>query len=183
MLADAAASRNAAFAGGAARERVMVLARPRRRDRRMNRRAFLGGVAMAAVARPGIAAPARGVAPAGWLGRRMALAERRLLEPGFPTFSQRFVLADVTLDPTYPRLYDRFSGDISGRYLEALSTMDTPSARARLAPLVPALLAQQRADGRFGDEALRFTATDVGRDQMALLWGNGRLLVGLLAYH
>jgi hypothetical protein len=131
-----------------------------------------------------VSATARFV-PSGWLARRLALCERRLLGPGFPAYTPRFVLADLALDPTYPRLYDRFSGDISGRYLEILAVAfgRVPEGRRRLRALATAALPHQRPDGRFGDAALRFDGAAIGREHMALLWGNGRLLVGLLAAH
>jgi len=120
--------------------------------------------------------------PAGELADRMKRIQDRLTGPGFPEYTPEFVLADVKLDPEYPRLYNSFSGDISGRYVEALAL--APSGEpVRLAQLVRDLLQYQRPDGRFGDPAIPFTASEVGKPHMALLWGNGRLLVGLLAYH
>jgi DUF1680 family protein len=119
--------------------------------------------------------------PAGELAARITLSQNRLTGEGFPTFSPQFVLADVRLDPDWRRLYQEFSGDISGRYIEALSVMPPPDGLARLRPIVGQLLDCQREDGRFGDPALSFTNEAIGRDHMALLWGNGRLLVGLMA--
>lgn len=119
---------------------------------------------------------------AGELEARRRLILDRLTGPGFPEYTPEFVLADVKLDPEYPRLYDSFSGDISGRYIEALALADSADS-ARLSELVRELLRYQREDGRFGDPTLSFAAADIERPQMALLWGNGRLLVGLLTYH
>ena len=59
--------------------------------------------------------------PAGELARRIALSFDRLTGPGFPEYTPNFVLADVELKPSYERLYQNFSGDVSGRYLDALS--------------------------------------------------------------
>lgn len=120
--------------------------------------------------------------PAGELADRMKRIQDRLIGPGFPEYTPEFVLADVKLDPDYPRLYNSFSGDISGRYVEALALAPAGDP-ARLAELVRDLLGYQRPDGRFGDPSIPFTAAEVGKPHMALLWGNGRLLVGLLAYH
>ena len=64
--------------------------------------------------------PAGTFIPAGELARRIALSSDRLTGPGFPTYTPDFVLADVELSPSYERLYQNFSGDISGRYLDAL---------------------------------------------------------------
>lgn len=123
-----------------------------------------------------------GVRVAGELEARQQLILERLTSPGFPEYTPEFVLADVRLDPDYPRLYDSFSGDISGRYIEALALSPTKDT-ARLADLVRELLRHQREDGRFGDPSVSFTAAEIGKPHMALLWGNGRLLVGLLTYH
>lgn len=120
--------------------------------------------------------------PAGELADRMQRIQDRLTGPGFPEYNADFVLADVKLDPDYPRLYNSFSGDISGRYVEALALAPSGDP-ARLAQLVRDLISYQRPDGRFGDPSVPFTAAAVGKPHMALLWGNGRLLVGLLAYH
>ena len=131
----------------------------------------------------GPAHPAGTFKPAGELARRIALSSDRLTGPGFPAYTPDFVLADVELRPSYERLYQNFSGDISGRYLDALCA-PVPDRRDReLDPLLPRLLRCQRADGRFGREDLDFSAAAIGTEHMALLWGNGRLLTGLLARH
>lgn len=117
------------------------------------------------------------------LGARTDLIFNRFHKIVEPAFSDDFILADVKLDPAYPRRFDEFSGDISGRFLGALALMSRGAEDdAQLHRLVAELLRYQRKDGRFGYEALSFAASDVGPDQMALLWGNGRLLVGLLEY-
>jgi DUF1680 family protein len=155
------------------------------------RRAFLGqlaaGAAGLASARRGEAAPAAeptgepGTRPAGDLARRIDLTARRLTATGIPAYTEELVLADVTLDTR--RRFWNFSGDVSGRWVEALAALP-PAGRsaADLAPLVAKLLAQQRPDGRFGRADLAFTAAETGNEHMALLWGNGRLLVGLMAW-
>jgi len=157
------------------------------------RRRFLGqfaiGTAGLAAARGTTAAPPSrtepttgpGTHPAGDLARRIDLTARRLTQAGVPAYTEDFVLADVTLDTR--RRFWNFSGDLSGRFVEALAALP-PAGRspADLSPLVAKLLAQQRPDGRFGRADLAFTAAETGNEHMALLWGNGRLLVGLMAY-
>ena len=156
------------------------------------RRTFLGqlaiGTAGLAAARgvaaaPTPAAPATGpgTRPAGDLARRIDLTARRLTSTGVPAYTEDVVLADVTLDAR--RRFWNFSGDLSGRWVDALAALP-PADRspADIAPLVAKLLAQQRPDGRFGRTDLAFTAAETGTEHMALLWGNGRLLVGLMAY-
>ena len=160
---------------------------------RTPRRTFLGQLAMGtaglAAARRVAAAPLPGAGPAtgpgtraaGDLARRIDLTARRLTQSGVPGYTEAFVLADVTLDTR--RRFWNFSGDLSGRWIEALAVLPRAGrSPADLAPLVARLLAQQRPDGRFGRTDLAFTATETGNEHMALLWGNGRLLVGLMAY-
>jgi hypothetical protein len=160
---------------------------------RTPRRTFLGQLAMGtaglAAARRVVAAPlpgagpvtGAGTQPAGDLARRIDLTARRLTQSGVPAYTEDFVLADVTLDTR--RRFWNFSGDLSGRWIEALAALP-PAGRSPsdLAPLVARLLAQQRPDGRFGRTDLAFSAAETGTEHMALLWGNGRLLVGLMAY-
>ena len=157
-----------------------------------SRRGFLGVTASTAAAlaldarasaEPAAGAtPASGCVPQGELAQRIALTASRLTATGTPAYTEPFILADVTLDAK--RRFFNFSGDVSGRYVEALSALPPSGRSARdLAPLVRAILAQQRPDGRFGRLELAFTAQETGNEHMALLWGNGRLLAGLMAYH
>jgi len=155
------------------------------------RRTFLGQLAIGtaglaaargvAAAAPASTPAATGTRPAGDLARRVDLTARRLTSTGVPAYAEDFVLADVTLDTR--RRFWNFSGDLSGRWVEALAALP-PDGRspAAIAPLVAKLLAQQRPDGRFGRADLAFTAAETGTEHMALLWGNGRLLVGLMAF-
>jgi len=112
----------------------------------------------------------------------MQLILGRLTGPGFPEYTSEFLLADVKLDPDYPRLYDSFSGDTSGRYIEAIALCPTADAD-HLAKLVGELIQYQKADGRFGRDDIAFPAAEIGKPHMALLWGNGRLLAALVTYH
>ena len=155
----------------------------------IDRRDFLKGLAVAGAtdgahrgaAGDPAARPADTPAPpaAGMLAARMAASGRRLTAGVTPAFTPEFVVADVALSP--PRRFNEFSGDLSGRYIGALAGAPAGSGD-RLAPIVRAVISHQRRDGRFGDEALAFTASAIGPPHMALLWGNGRLLVGLLEY-
>ena len=122
--------------------------------------------------------------PADELNARIDLVFDRFHNITEPAFTDDFILADVKLDPNYPRRFDEFSGDISGRFLGAVSLMSRGvEDDTQLHRLTAETLKHQRQDGRFGDGGLSFAAADVGPDQMALLWGNGRLLVGLLEYY
>jgi hypothetical protein len=128
----------------------------------------------------GAAGPGAGAASKGELAARVALSAERLTRGGVPAFTREFVLADVALDP--PRRFNEYSGDLSGRYVEALSLLP-PEGGAELAALVQDILGHQRPDGRFGDPDLRYVAAEIGGLHMAQLWGNGRLLLGLVQYH
>jgi DUF1680 family protein len=116
---------------------------------------------------------------AGDLDRRFDLTLQRVLHGDSPRYSEEFVLADVR--PTPERRFTEFSGDVSGRYIGALSTaarvygVDTPGLDA----LVAKTVALQKPEGYFGSAFHFDKPTDA---DMALLWGNGRLLVGLLEY-
>ncbi|MCG6926402.1 MAG: glycoside hydrolase family 127 protein [Acidobacteria bacterium] len=118
--------------------------------------------------------------PAGELGARVTLGAERMTRGGVPAFTREFILADVALDP--PRRFNEYSGDLSGRYVEALSLLPPPGG-AGLDALVHDILGHQLPDGRFGDPDLRYTAAEIGGQHMAQLWGNGRLLLGLVQYH
>ena len=121
--------------------------------------------------------------PGGELDARINMTFDRFYKVTEPAFTDAFILADVQLNPEYPRRFDEFSGDISGRFVGAVAMMSRGGEDdALLHRLVDEILKCQREDGRFGDAGLSFAAADVGPDQMALLWGNGRLLVGLLEY-
>ncbi len=147
----------------------------------LNRREFVGSALMAgALTRVGNASSpsARQCRPAGLLARRVKLTADRLLSGQVPEFSSEFVLADVALTPE--RRFNEYSGDLSGRYIGALALLPTADSPARLQGLVSQLARHQRSDGRFGQDDLVFKADQIGPRHMALLWGNGRLLVGLM---
>ena len=100
-----------------------------------------------------------------------------------PEFSDDFILADVELDPLKPRRFSEYSGDLSGRYIEVLSLTAQDQEVERLHMLIERILSNQQEDGRFGDLSLNFQQENISGEHMALLWGNGRMLVGLLTYY
>ena len=124
-----------------------------------------------------------GAQPLGELKVRTEMAIERMLSPdAVPAFTEDFILADVALDPAYPRRFSNYSGDLSGRYIGAFAMTDPGAMLAKHPDLVPNLLAYQREDGRFGSMDLVYSPETIALDHMALLWGNGRVLVGLLEY-
>ena len=115
---------------------------------------------------------------------RMNLTEERLTGAKFnPVFTPEFILADVNINPENPRRFDNYSGDISGRYIEALSGTSDPKLRAFIDGIVTEALKYQHPDGRFGNPDLVFKEKEIGSRHMPLFWGNGRLLTGLLEYY
>lgn len=116
----------------------------------------------------------------GELGARIGMVHDRFLHGEMPAFTDDFILADVALRPDYPRRFANFSGDVSGRFLGAMALLPPPDWNG--GPLVKRILEYQRTDGRFGVESLVFAPAEIGPEHMALLWGNGRLLVGLVEY-
>ena len=133
------------------------------------------------------AAPIQGdrpvVEPRGELLKRVDMVQARMLSGANPRFTDDFIVADVALRPDYPRRFSNYSGDLSGRYIGAFASMPDPASSQHLTNLVAEILRYQKADGRFGSAELKFSPEAIGLDHTALLWGNGRLLVGLLEYH
>lgn len=113
---------------------------------------------------------------------RMNMAYERLVDSKYqPVFNKDFILADVILDPANPRRFFNFSGDLSGRFFEVMAS--AAEKRTDYQQLMEEALKYQKADGRFGDVNLHFNADEIGGEHMALLWGNGRFLVGLMEYY
>jgi hypothetical protein len=101
-----------------------------------------------------------------------------------PPFDKNFILADVNFNQK--RWFTNFSGDISGRFIEVAS--DVSSADKPWPEVLPALLDEigkyQKEDGHFGapvdwSKPIDFNPTTDQTVMMPILWGNGRLLLGL----
>jgi hypothetical protein len=116
----------------------------------------------------------------GDLAARYQLTLDRVLKGDAPAYTPDFLLADVKPQPV--RRFTEYSGDLSGRYIGALSTAARVYGQTFtvLDPLVVRVIALQKRDGYFGVGFHYDHPTD---DDLALLWGNGRLLVGLLEYY
>ncbi len=109
-------------------------------------------------------------------GARFDRAAARLHKP--PLNDIGYVLADLALDRK--RIFTEYSGDISGRTIgvEAFLARRSSAEAAYLRALISRIPALQKPDGHFGaEQALPKInrATD-----MPILWGNGRLLIGLM---
>ena len=127
----------------------------------------------------------------GDLSARFDLTVHRILKGGPPQFADEFVLADAA--PQNTRRFTNFSGDVSGRYIGALAaagqlasttqhgglSLDAPSPD-NLDRIVTGAIGLQKPDGHFGDPV---SAGKVLNSDMAILWGNGRMLIGLMEYY
>jgi DUF1680 family protein len=112
--------------------------------------------------------------------KRYELTLQRVLSGTAPAYTPEFLLADVR--PTPGRRFTEYSGDLSGRYIGALATAARVygSNFPALDGLVEQVVSLQKPDGYFGSSFHYDKPTD---PDLALLWGNGRLLVGLLEYY
>ena len=117
---------------------------------------------------------------AGNLTDRFNLTVKRVLKDGPPVFDEKFVLADADAKPG--RRFTEFSGDVSGRYIGALAaaSRQTGERNPMLDRIVSGAVRLQQADGHFGAP---MSAGKVLDSDMATLWGNGRMLIGLLEYY
>lgn len=114
------------------------------------------------------------------LDYRIEMATNRLLHGKEPEISKEFILACVTLDPKFNRRFTEFSGDQSGRYLSVFSKLKVAGNTIDMKQLAKEIIATQKSDGRFGTDTLVFESSKLQGSHMALLWGNGRLLTGLM---
>ena len=114
---------------------------------------------------------------------RLDLVVDRITRGELPRIDRDFLLAGLTLDPQFDRRFTNYSGDQEGRYLSAMTLIDPDRHSLDIHDLVRSFIACQKTDGRFGADTLSFDAEDISGPQMALLWGNGRLLTGLMDYY
>jgi DUF1680 family protein len=89
-----------------------------------------------------------------------------------------FILADLSLK--LQRRYSDYSGDISGRWIGAAAFLSSsyPESFAAFRAILDKIPAYQKPDGHFGENQT-LPRIDHDRDK-AILWGNGRLLIGLV---
>lgn len=120
---------------------------------------------------------------AGEINHRIKMASDRIMFGITPEMSSDFLLADISLKPEFKRRFTDFSGDISGRYFDVFSSYPADNNPIDINELMDEALGYQHVDGRFGNPDLEFDAEKLAGKQMALLWGNGRLLVGMMKYY
>ena len=111
------------------------------------------------------------------LERRLRHALDRVAGDGI--FDERFVLQDVARVPNYHRQFEEWAGDLSGRYIGAVAACAayTGEEYARLHEIAHRIPAFQRPTGLVGSDH----SLDVV--DFSVIWGQGRLLAGLMDYH
>ncbi|HEY1985371.1 MAG TPA: beta-L-arabinofuranosidase domain-containing protein [Terracidiphilus sp.] len=105
---------------------------------------------------------------------------QRVLHGSGPAYTSEFLLEDLSGTPG--RRFTNFSGDLSGRWIGALAASCSSFGEdfPVLDEFVKRALPLQHGEGYFGKS---FNAKNPEDDDLALLWGNGRLLVGLVEYY
>lgn len=138
------------------------------------------------------AAAGNGTAASAWRPPVIPLRSAIVLHGGFqqavhralqrlsaPPYNLDFILADVNFNQQ--RIFTEYSGDISGRMVSMIARerrFGLPESWP-LEKLLAGLQAAQQPDGHFGKP--QDLAHDVVGDRdMPILWGNGRLLTGLV---
>ncbi|MBQ9873866.1 MAG: glycoside hydrolase family 127 protein [Thermoguttaceae bacterium] len=121
---------------------------------------------------------------AGYFGTRYKQSLDRLCAR--PIDNAPFVLDDVNFNQK--RRFYNYSGDISGRYIEVASLTSTKEKPTTpiLPQIVDEIVQYQKPDGHFGREVDWNKPIDVAGStdqslEMPILWGNGRLMLGLFA--
>lgn len=111
---------------------------------------------------------------------RYRLTLNRVLHGTAPAYTPDFLLEDLSGEG--PRRFTNFSGDVSGRWIGSLSSSASVFGDTfpQLDEFVRRAIALQHSEGYFGRH---FNYEQPGDDDLALLWGNGRLLVGLMEYY
>lgn len=111
---------------------------------------------------------------------RYDLTRERVIHGTYPAYTPDFLMEGIV--NSGKRRFTEFSGDLSGRWIEALSaaTMEFGDHFPELDGFVARVVAHQHPQGYFGKS---FNAENPDDNDLALLWGNGRLLVGLMEYH
>ena len=113
----------------------------------------------------------------GALGEALQRGVERLSQD---PYTADWVLADVSLK--VGRIFTNYSGDVSGRFLElaALTSSRGRFLPAVLSNIVESITSYQRPDGHFGCEVDLAKPLVKNAPPILLLWGNARLLIGLV---
>jgi hypothetical protein len=112
-----------------------------------------------------------------------AALDRSIARLSQPPYSLEWLRADLSFERK--RAFTNFSGDVSGRFLEIASLASDPAkpSPATLPGLLATVADYQKADGHFGAEVDWRNDHDVMTTGTPILWGNARLLIGLVTAH
>jgi hypothetical protein len=123
---------------------------------------------------------AQNVILGGGIGEAYQLGMERLRQPPYDSVTD--LRADLTLE--LKRLFTNYSGDKSGRYIEVATLTATSSDHPPVLDELLNSLPEPQPDGHFGvavDWAEPLDKPDpLNAVKMPILWGNSRLLVGLV---
>ena len=124
---------------------------------------------------PALAAPEAARLAGPWATAQALNAERMAAAPLDKT---EFILDDVALKQH--RKFAEYSGDISGRWIGAAAFLapQFPNVFAAFPAVMAGFPLYQKSDGHFGADQ-QLPKIERERD-MPILWGNGRLLIGLV---
>jgi hypothetical protein len=118
-----------------------------------------------------------GVTLEGSLGMAFDQAVARL---GAAPYTLEWLRSDVSFEQQ--RAFTNFSGDVSGRFLEVASLTSDPArpSPATLPGMLATITNYQKPDGHFGVEVDWTQDPDVMARGTPILWGNARILLGLV---
>ena len=121
--------------------------------------------------------PPQTVQLGGAWGAALARGVERLARE--PYTSEEWLLADIT--DKIRRYPNNYSGDVPGRYIElaVLTSAGQPFSPPLVSNVLAALPGLQKPDGHFGVDLDLAKPTDATSPLYPMLWGNGRLLIGL----
>lgn len=121
--------------------------------------------------------PPRLVELQGYLGGSLERGIKRL---GRPPYSADWLLSDVSFKVN--RIFNNYSGDVSGRFLELGILTSSPGnlSPATLPDVIGSVVNYQKPDGHFGVEIDLDKPLVRNSAPVTLLWGNARMLVGLI---
>lgn len=114
----------------------------------------------------------------GMLGRSLQRGVHRL---ALAPYTTDWLLADVSFK--VDRIFTNYSGDVSGRFLE-LAMLTSPAGQLLPFETLPTVLKTvvdyQKPDGHFGVNVDFSKPLKRNSPEITLLWGNARMLVGLI---
>lgn len=96
---------------------------------------------------------------------------------GLAPYSAEWLLSDVSFK--IKRIFTNYSGDVSGRFLQLCSLTGAPTPDV-LPAVIKDIIQYQKPDGHFGVTIDWSKPLKRGDSTITMLWGNARLLVGLV---